>query len=101
MNRPNRPKPKDEGLSVRATEGTGSVTVGVYGPDIAGPPLAGGKGAYFQVYHSEGVELQNDRIQGLRTRGREGDLVGQPDDGLGTDRDADSGLHRSHPTASR
>ena len=44
---------KDEGLSVRATEGTGSVTVGAYGPDIAGPPLAGGKGVYFQVYHSE------------------------------------------------
>ena len=44
----------DGELSVEASGGTGAVTIGQYGTDIGGPALAGGKGAYFQVYHSAG-----------------------------------------------
>lgn len=49
---------EDKGLSVKATEGTGSVTVGAYGADIGGPPLARSGGAYFQVYHGEGASFK-------------------------------------------
>ena len=46
-------KAKDEGLSVQASEGTGKVTIGPYGSNIGGPPLAQSEGKYVQVYHSE------------------------------------------------
>ncbi len=45
----------DGELSVEASGGTGAVTIGQYGSEIGGPALAGGKGAYFQVYHSAGA----------------------------------------------
>ncbi len=62
---------EDHGLSVKATEGTGSVTVGPYGQDIGGPPLARSKGAYFQVYHSEGssfktIEYKDCELDGAK-----------------------------------
>ena len=71
-NRRYRPKRKTKKLSVKATEGTGSVTVGAYGPDIGGPPLARSKGAYFQVYHSEGasfktIEYKDCELGGAKT----------------------------------
>jgi hypothetical protein len=40
----------DHELSVKASGGTGSVTVGPYGSDIGGAPLAKGTGAYLDVY---------------------------------------------------
>ncbi len=63
---------KDKELSVKATEGTGSVTVGAYGQDIGGPPLARSKGAYFQIYHSEGssfktIEYKDCELGGAKT----------------------------------
>ncbi len=51
-------KAKDEGLSVQGSEGTGKVTIGPYGSNIGGPPLADGKGTYVQVYHSEGASFK-------------------------------------------
>ncbi len=51
-------KAKDEGLSVQASEGTGKVTIGPYGSNIGGPPLADSHGTYLQVYHSEGASFK-------------------------------------------
>lgn len=48
-------KATDGQLSVEASGGTGSVTIGHYGEEIGGPALANGKGAYFQVYRSPGA----------------------------------------------
>ncbi len=51
-------KAKDEKLSVQASEGTGKVTIGPYGSNIGGPPLAQSEGKYIQVYHSEGATFK-------------------------------------------
>ena len=45
-------KASDGQLSVEGSGGTGKVTVGPYGADVGGLPLARSKGAYFQVYRS-------------------------------------------------
>ncbi len=51
-------KAEDEGLKVEASEGTGKVTIGPYGSNIGGPPLAHSEGKYVQVYHSEGSSFK-------------------------------------------
>ena len=51
-------KANDEGLSVQASEGIGKVTIGPYGSNIGGPPLAHSEGEYVQVYHSEGASFK-------------------------------------------
>ena len=51
-------KATDEGLSVQASEGTGKVTIGPYGSNIGGPPLADSSGEYMQVYHSESASFK-------------------------------------------
>ena len=56
---PTKPaKAEDEGLKVQASEGTGKVTIGPYGSNIGGPPLADSHGKYVQVYHSEGASFK-------------------------------------------
>ena len=62
----------DGGVSVEATGGVGSMTVGHYGSEIGGPALAFGKGAYFQVYRSTGstftkIEYQDCELGGAKT----------------------------------
>ena len=70
---PTKPaKAKDEGLSVEASEGTGKVTIGPYGSNIGGPPLAHSEGEYVQVYHSEEasfkkMEYEDCELGGART----------------------------------
>ncbi len=65
-------KAKDEGLSVQGSEGTGKVTIGPYGSNIGGPPLADSEGEYVQVYHSEGasfkkMEYEDCELGGAKT----------------------------------
>ncbi len=60
------------GLSVKATGGTGEVSIGRYGAAIGGPPLARAKGAYFQVYkHEESsftkIEYKDCELGGAKT----------------------------------
>ncbi|HTY96369.1 MAG TPA: hypothetical protein VMB91_04970 [Solirubrobacteraceae bacterium] len=47
-----------EGFKVKASEGVGKVTIGPYGSNIGGPPLAKSEGKYMQVYHSEGASFK-------------------------------------------
>ena len=47
----------DGALSVEATGGTGSVTVGQYGSDIGGAPLSGASGRYIDLYRSVGASF--------------------------------------------
>ena len=65
-------KATDGELSVEASGGVGAVTIGQYGSEIDGPALAGGKGAYFQVYHSPEatftkVQYSDCELGGART----------------------------------
>ncbi len=45
-------KATDGALSVEGSGGTGKVTIGPYGKDVGGLPLARSKGPYFQIYRS-------------------------------------------------
>ncbi|HTY98145.1 MAG TPA: hypothetical protein VMB91_13960 [Solirubrobacteraceae bacterium] len=45
-------KATDGSLSVEGSGGTGKVTIGPYGKDLGGLPLARSTGAYFQIYRS-------------------------------------------------
>jgi FG-GAP repeat len=45
-------KATDGALSVEGSGGTGKVTIGPYGGDVGGLPLARSKGPYFQIYRS-------------------------------------------------
>ena len=65
-------KATDGALSVEASEGTGKVTIGPYGSDIGGVPLASASGAYFQVYRSVGstfkkMEYADCELHGARS----------------------------------
>ncbi len=60
------------GLSVKATGGTGEVSIGRYGASIGGPALARAKGAYFQVFkHEEStfteIEYKDCELGGAKT----------------------------------
>ena len=60
------------GLSVKATGGTGEVSIGRYGAAIGGPALARAKGAYFQVFkHEEStfteIEYTDCELGGAKT----------------------------------
>ena len=62
----------DGGLSVTATGGTGTVTVGHYGTEPGGTLLAGGKGPYSRLEQSEGstftkIEYKDCELGGART----------------------------------
>ena len=48
----------DGGLSVKASGGTGQITVGPYGSNIGGLGLTNSSGAYFQVYHSASASFK-------------------------------------------
>jgi hypothetical protein len=43
---------KDNELTAKASEGTGTVTAGTYGSDIGGPALAKSTGKYIDIYHT-------------------------------------------------
>ena len=64
-------KATDGELSVEASGGTGAVTIGHYGSNIGGPPMALGHGAYFQVYRSTGstftrIEYEDCELGGAK-----------------------------------
>ena len=67
---PTKPaKAEDEGLKVQASEGTGKVTIGPYGSNIGGPPLADSHGKYVQVYHSEGASFKKMEYEDCELEG--------------------------------
>jgi len=72
---PSEAKPaeaKEGEISVVASSGTGSVTVGPYGSEIGGVPLSNGTGQYFDVYRGvassfKDVEIKDCELGGGRT----------------------------------
>ena len=72
-------------LSVEGSGGTGKVTIGPYGKDVGGLPLARSTGAYFQIYRSTAATFAQIVYKDCDLGGREGDLVERSRDRLGTD----------------
>ena len=70
-------KATDGQLSVEGSGGTGKVTIGPRAR-TSGASRCPGPGAPTSRSTAAPRELHPDRLQGLRTRRREGDLVGQP-----------------------
>jgi hypothetical protein len=62
----------DGQLSVKASSGTGKVTVGPYGEDIGGPPLPKSAGKYIDAYRAPGssfkqIEIKDCELGGAKT----------------------------------
>jgi FG-GAP repeat len=63
---------KDNELTAKAGEGTGTVTAGTYGSDIGGPALAKSTGKYIDIYHTgtstfKQVEIKDCELGGGRS----------------------------------